>query len=146
MSRVATPVSRTQITSWRRCNKTSARVSVALGASPTEVTLLLVNAPRVLHARLLLEGISAPQSLNLDIRLEGAARSTNVTIRGGVPVTYSTSVVQLNVGPGDTVKLSGYFTASGEAALYLRLELRVLPDGEGACVSYPVWLALAGYV
>ncbi|MEM1772974.1 MAG: hypothetical protein QXQ71_04045, partial [Desulfurococcaceae archaeon] len=69
-----------------------------------------MNASQVLYARLILDAYTAPETLNLDVWLEGATGSTSIIIRSGVPVSTSTSRVQLNLGPENSVALSGYFT------------------------------------
>lgn len=113
-------------------NKTSADLTIYISGSElfaTAARILGVNSSQVLYARLVFESISAPPTLNLDIWLEGATRSTNVSIRNGVPVLASTSTVQLNLELGNTEHLSGYFTSTNQAAvLNLKLELCTMPE------------------
>lgn len=127
-------------------NKTSAIASTALpgGGPESTIGLLRVNTSQALYARLLLNSISAPETLKLDIWIEGAFRSTNVTIRDGTPVSTSTNIVQLNIGLNNNVTLAGYFTSTGQSAtLNLKLELCTAPEGKGACVYYPIVLNLS---
>ncbi|MEM1668260.1 MAG: hypothetical protein QXM53_06340 [Thermofilaceae archaeon] len=125
-------------------NGTSASLTLYIsGASTFNTTarVLRVNAGQVLYARLILDPYTAPETLNLDVWLEGATRSTSILIRGGALIVDSTSRVQLNLGPENTVALSGYFTTIGQTAtLHLRLELCTAPGGSGACAYYPIVL------
>ncbi|MEM3647245.1 MAG: hypothetical protein QW334_03770 [Thermofilum sp.] len=123
-------------------NRTSASLTLYISGTPqftTTARVLRISASQVLYARLILDSASAPPTLNLDIWLEGATSSTSITIRDGVPTTTSTSIVQLNLGRGNSISLNGYFTATGQTAtLNLKLELCTMPGGAGACVYYPV--------
>ncbi|MEM2370532.1 MAG: hypothetical protein QXH51_06485 [Candidatus Bathyarchaeia archaeon] len=123
-------------------NRTSASLTLYISGTPqftTTARVLRISASQVLYTRLILDSASAPPTLNLDIWLEGATSSTSITIRDGVPTTTSTSIVQLNLGLGNSVSLNGYFTATGQTAtLNLKLELCTMPGGAGACVYYPV--------
>ncbi|MEM1696853.1 MAG: hypothetical protein QXQ90_09715 [Desulfurococcaceae archaeon] len=123
-------------------NRTSASLTLNISGNPwfnTTARILRVNAGQVLYARLILDAYTAPETLNLDVWLEGATGSTSILIRSGVPVSTSTSRVQLNLGPENSIALSGYFTTTEQTAiLYLRLELCTAPDGRGACAYYPI--------
>ncbi|MEM4489219.1 MAG: hypothetical protein QXK88_10595, partial [Desulfurococcaceae archaeon] len=101
-------------------NKTSAGLTLYIsGASTFNTTarVLRVNASQVLYARLILDSYTAPATLNLDAWIEGTSSSTSIIIRSGVPVSTSTSIVQLSTGLGNTVYLSGYFTSTSQSAV-----------------------------
>lgn len=126
-------------------NKTSATISVGIPSSVPEMTFvfLRLNTTQVLYARLVLDSLSTPATLNLDAWIEGATKSTNITIRNGVPASTSTSIIQLNLGLNNNLTLSGHFTAAGQyATLQLKLELYTAPGGMGACVRYPLTVML----
>ncbi|MEM0002208.1 MAG: hypothetical protein QW211_04870, partial [Desulfurococcaceae archaeon] len=128
-------------------NKTSAGLTLYIsGASTFNTTarVLRVNASQVLYARLILDSYTAPATLNLDAWIEGTSSSTSIAVRNGVPVSTSTSIVQLSTGLGNTVYLSGYFTSTSQSAvLNFKLELCTMPGGMGACVYYPIVLNLS---
>ncbi|MEM4953395.1 MAG: hypothetical protein QXR51_04730 [Desulfurococcaceae archaeon] len=128
-------------------NKTSAGLTLYIsGASTFNTTarVLRVNASQVLYARLILDSYTAPATLNLDAWIEGTSSSTSIIIRSGVPVSTSTSIVQLSTGLGNSVYLSGYFTSTSQSAvLNFKLELCTMPGGMGACVYYPIVLNLS---
>ncbi|MEM0247479.1 MAG: hypothetical protein QXW53_07225 [Desulfurococcaceae archaeon] len=123
-------------------NRTSASLTLYIsGASSfnTTIRILRVNASQLLYARLILDAYTSPQTLNLDAWIEGTSDSTSISMRSGVPVTTSTSIVQLSLGLGNSIVLSGYFTATGQTAmLNLKLELCTGLGGSGACVYYPL--------
>lgn len=138
----------TRSISWSPgANRTSSSVTVYLSGSETFITTarpLRVSASQTLYARLIIDSVSAPSTLNLDIWLEGVVKSTNATVRNGLPISASTSIVPLNLGGKDPIVLSGYFTATNQLAkLSLKLELCTAPGGRGACVQYPLLLNLA---
>ncbi|MEM4569865.1 MAG: hypothetical protein QXE66_00995 [Desulfurococcaceae archaeon] len=102
-----------------------------------------MNVLQLLYARLLLDSPSAPSTLNLDIWIEGAATSTRIEIRNGNPISTSTSIVQLDLGLGNTIHLRGNFTTVNQVAtLNLKLEICTMPESMGACVYYPIMLEL----
>jgi len=123
-------------------NKTSASFTLYIsGASAFNTTarILRVNASQLLYARLILDAYTSPQTLNLDVWIEGTSNSTSISMRSGVPVATSTSIVQLSLGLGNSIVLSGYFTATSQTAmLNLKLELCTGLGGSGACVYYPL--------
>ncbi|MEM1815865.1 MAG: hypothetical protein QW432_00545, partial [Desulfurococcaceae archaeon] len=123
-------------------NRTSASLTLYIsGASSfnTTIRILRVNASQLLYARLILDAYTSPPTLNLDAWIEGTSDSTSISMRSGVPVTTSTSIVQLSLGLGNSIVLSGYFTATGQTAmLNLKLELCTGLGGSGACVYYPL--------
>lgn len=127
-------------------NRVSASATLRISGASTFNTIarfVAVHAAQVLYARLLLDEVSAPSTLNADLWVAGVAESTRIEIRNGAPVTTSTSEVRLALGGGNHLVFSGYFTAAGQsAALRMRLELCTGPGGTGACVYYPVWLTL----
>ncbi len=127
-------------------NKTSTSLSLHVsGASTFNTTarILRVNAFQLLYARLVLDTLSAPSTLNLDVWIEGATNSTSILVRNGVPVATSTSIVQLNPGLGNTIHFSGYFASTSQSAvLNLKLELCTTATGAGACVCYPLNLTI----
>ncbi|MEM0469495.1 MAG: hypothetical protein QXJ26_01625 [Desulfurococcaceae archaeon] len=123
-------------------NRTSASLTLYIsGASSfnTTIRILRVNASQLLYARLILDAYTSPPTLNLDAWIEGTSDSTSISMRSGVPVTTSTSIVQLSLGLGNSIVLSGYFTATSQTAmLNLKLELCTGLGGSGACVYYPL--------
>lgn len=126
-------------------NKTSARVNTTIPSSAPGATMIVlrVNTSQILYARLILDNIISPNTLDLDLWIEGVVRSTNITIIGGVPVSSSTNSVQLNLGLGNSITINGYFTAADQmATLYLRVEFCTTSSGMGACVYYPIELRL----
>ncbi|MEM1668612.1 MAG: hypothetical protein QXM53_08150 [Thermofilaceae archaeon] len=127
-------------------NKTSASLALRISGDPwftTEARVLWVNVFQLLYARLLLDSLSAPSTLNLDLWIEGAATSTRIEIRNGNPISTSTSIVQLNLGLGNTIHLRGNFTTVNQVAtLSLKLEICTMPGSMGACVFYPITLDL----
>ncbi|MEM5833625.1 MAG: hypothetical protein QXF04_03730, partial [Candidatus Aenigmatarchaeota archaeon] len=112
-------------------NRTSASLMLNISGNPwfnTTARVLRVYTYQVLYARLILDAYTAPGTLNLDVWLEGAIESTSILIRRGVPLLTSTSRVQLNLGPENSVALSGYFTTTEQTAtLQLKLELCTAP-------------------
>ncbi|MEM4758688.1 MAG: hypothetical protein QW073_05160 [Desulfurococcaceae archaeon] len=128
-------------------NRTSATITLYVSNAPafdTTARILRVNASQALYARLILDAYTAPESLNLDIWIEGSTKSTNILVRSGVPISTLTSIVQLNTGQENSIAVSGHFTATGQTAtLHLKLELCTLPGGGGACVYYSVTLTLS---
>jgi len=127
-------------------NKTSTSLSLHVSGTSTFNTtarILRVNAFQLLYARLVLDTLSAPSTLNLDVWIEGATNSTSISVRNGVPVATSTSIVQLNPGLGNTIHFSGYFASTSQSAvLNLKLELCTTATGAGACVCYPLNLTI----
>jgi len=127
-------------------NKTSASLALRISGDPrftTEARVLWVNVFQLLYARLLLDSFSAPSTLNLDLWIEGAATSTRIGIRNGNPISTSTSIVQLNLGLGNTIYLRGNFTSANQVArLNLKLEICTMPGSMGVCVYYPIALEL----
>lgn len=128
-------------------NKTSASLALKIsGASQLTTTsrVLSINTSQTLYARLIIESLQAPTTLNLDIWLEGVGSSTSITIRNGSLITSSTNVIQLNLGSGNSISVSGYFTTTGQTAtLTLKLELCTLPGSAGVCVYYPIFISLS---
>ncbi|MEM1703493.1 MAG: hypothetical protein QXQ31_05520 [Zestosphaera sp.] len=127
-------------------NKTSSTITLNISSSRlfnTTTRFLRISSSQVLYARLILDNVSAPDTLNLSLWLEGVARSTSITIVDGVPISTSTSVVRLNLGLNNSIALAGYFSATGQTAtLDLRLELCTAEGGLGACVYYPIELEI----
>ncbi|MEM4717521.1 MAG: hypothetical protein QXE81_02020 [Desulfurococcaceae archaeon] len=127
-------------------NKTSASLTLYLsGVSSfnTMARILRVNTSQLLYARLILDTYTSLATLNLDVWIEGVSTSTSISVRNGVPVETSTSIVQLRLGLGNTIDLRGYFTGQGQSAtLSLKLELCTSSDGAGACVRYPVLIVV----
>ncbi|MEM2208357.1 MAG: hypothetical protein QXG17_06685 [Sulfolobales archaeon] len=139
-------LSTAQITVVLGVNKTSASLALRISGDPwftTEAQVLRVNVLQLLYARLLLDSLSVPSTLNLDIWIEGAATSTRIEIRKGNPISTSTSTVQLDLGLGNTIHLRGNFTTVNQVAtLNLKLEICTMPGSMGACVYYPITLDL----
>ncbi|MCS7139636.1 MAG: hypothetical protein NZ940_02895 [Candidatus Nezhaarchaeota archaeon] len=127
-------------------NRTSANLMVYLSSSiafNTTARILRVNTSQQLYARLILENISAPTTLNASLWLIGSINSTSIEIWSGVPLTRTTNIVALNLGLNNSLALSGYFATTGQnATLWLKLEFCTLPDGRGACFYYPIRLEL----
>ncbi len=107
-----------------------------------------VTSDRVLYARLKLEALSVNPSLNASIWLVNstAHESSRITIRNGFPTSWETSWIA--VSP----PIAGYYAALIQAnaskasptnsSVSLVLEYCTLPQGMGACVSYPVTLII----
>ena len=127
-------------------NKTSTSLTLYISGTSsfnTTARILRVNAFQLLYARLVLDTLSASSTLNLDVWIEGATNSTNISVRNGVPVATSTSIVQLNPGLGNTIHFSGYSASTSQSAvLNLKLELCTTATGAGACVCYPLNLTI----
>lgn len=121
-------------------NKTSAVVSLGISHTSIYTTVakaLIIKSEKTLYAKLSLTELTAPNTLNLDIWLEGYTASTNISIRNGLPQVRETSLVALkpDLNP---VALSGYFTATGGTAT-IKLKLKLCTSvSEGVCVEYPV--------
>lgn len=134
------------ITLTRGVNKTSVNLAIYISGSEafsTMARIIGINASQPLYARLILVNTSINSSLNLDIWLEGSTRSTNISIRDGLPVVNTTNSIQFHTGLNNWVGIAGFFTATGRSAkLSLRLELCTGPGGLGACVYYPINLSL----
>lgn len=102
--------------------------------------VLRSSIPQILYAKLSLP-ISPPPTLNLGVWLEGVARLTNITVRGGSSVSTSTNVVQLNLGLNDFIILLGYFMDIGRIVIqYFRLGFCTVLGGMDTCVYYSIML------
>lgn len=105
--------------------------------------VLRPGIPQILYAKLSLP-ISPPLTLNLGVWLEGVARLTNITVRGGSSVSTSTNVVQLNLGLNNFIILLGYFMAIGRIVIiviqYFRLGFCTVLGGMDICVYYSIML------
>ncbi|MEM0379133.1 MAG: hypothetical protein QXU53_07405, partial [Thermosphaera sp.] len=133
---------------WRLgANRTSVILTLNVSGNSqlnSTARILRVQANQPVFARLILDSYVSPASLNLDVWIEAATTSTSISVRSGVPLGTSTSIVQLNIGEGNVVYLSGYFTEQGRSAtLSLKLELCSLNDGAGACVRYPMKIVVS---
>lgn len=127
-------------------NRTSAKILVNISGSTffnTTTRFLRISTQQTFYAKLILVNISAPTTLNLDLWVIGVNKSSNITIRDGIPFTDSTDILKLYAGELYYVTLSGYFSnASQLAILNMKLELCTAPSNMGACVYYPIALEL----
>ncbi|MEM4812960.1 MAG: hypothetical protein QXW24_01965 [Ignisphaera sp.] len=127
-------------------NRSSADVGIYISSSSTFTTtvrFLRISINQILYTRLLLIHASTPTTLDLDLWIEGTSRSTNISIRSGVPISLSTDQIQLNIDEANYLVLSGYFTTDSQIAkLELKLEICVEPNAMGVCIYYPLTLQL----
>ncbi|MEM1541911.1 MAG: hypothetical protein QW101_02910 [Ignisphaera sp.] len=127
-------------------NRSSANVNVYISSSSTFTTtvrFLRISVNQALYTRLLLVHVSTPTTLNLDLWIESTTRTTNISIRNGVPIYSSTNQAQLNIGGANYLILSGYFTTGGQTAtLQFKLEVCTEPNNMGICTYYPLTLQL----
>ncbi|MEM4770227.1 MAG: hypothetical protein QXL49_01365 [Acidilobaceae archaeon] len=127
-------------------NKTSASLTLKISGTTrfnTTARVLQISTSQILYARLILDSASALPTLNLNIWIEGATSSTSIIIKDGVPIADSTSLVQLNLGAGNSISISGYFTATDQlATLNLKLKLCTVSNEAGACIYYPIVLSV----
>lgn len=135
---------------WPALYVDSAYLTVETSSYVFSQPILAVNvtSDRVLYARLRLEALSADSSLNASIWLANsiAHESSRITIRNGSPINWETGWIA--VSP----PVAGYYAAliqvnaskasPTNSSVSLVFEYCTLPQGMGACVSYPVSLVI----
>ncbi len=107
-----------------------------------------VTSNRILYARLELEAATADPSLNASLWLVNstAGETSHITIVNGAPSTTETGWIAVAPSPEGyyalLVRANVSKTSSTNSVIELTLKYCTLPQGMGACVSYPVILTI----